>query len=606
MTDRVSSADTERRLIGALLLAGAPLDHVASFVSPADFVDPRHRHTFAALMCQHARGEPINFVTTFRELERTGSVAAAGGRHYLLELSQDVNTTAFVKHDASAVAEHAMVRRAAETASSIQRALEVEPPGHAALRLQAFGEEFLAMATPTQPNTAFPWFAPDRLPESSRDDDMVRDVLAPGELAALAGASQAGKTFLAIDLCVAVAGDRATFLGQRVQRHGPVLYFCAEGFKSMKKRIRAADPNGAAEKRLRLCPSVPMLLNEGSVKAALASAREIIRTELGGTKPWLLVLDTWGQSTAGANENDNGEMSAAVRGLQPFTREFGCAILLVHHARRNRQPGDSFLRGASSILAALDAALGVESLPHDGPGKLVLLTTEKQKDREPGSAWQIHLEPSGDTLRVGRVEPVQHVERELVEGQKDKARAWLRRDAILRILHGEKGGVAAAAIRKRLCAKELAGSSDAVARDLKKLREAGMVRLIGKAGAKSARYALTEKGVRAAERLASDGSDDEPDAPSSAAPPRPSFDAECPPCSSSAPAQEEAPRVPTPEPAPRASSACAEDGAHHPPQRLSPLESRECGGGAKHEPEHETVCAASVGSSTDSALGACE
>jgi hypothetical protein len=355
------------------------------------------------------------------------------------------------------------------------------------------------------------WYSPDELPERDPDDDIARDLLAPGELVCVAGASASGKSFLALDLCVAVAGNRDSFLAQRVQHHGSVLYMAGEGFSGLRARVKAADPEGHATARLRFASHVPTLRDPQSVKATLDAARKVIAEVMHGEVPLLLVIDTFAQATAGENENDNGAMGEAARAAQSFARELGCAVLLVHHAKKSRQAGDSFLRGAGSLLCALDAAWGIERVAGNEYARII--TCEKQKDRASDGAWRIEFEPvtvgKSQTLRIAKVEILSSAAKERMTLKKGSALRVLRRDAILEELLSHEKGISPRVLREKLLRRGLSLCDRTLRTQLDGLRAAQLVDYEG--AAKARRYRLTSRGsavvvktLREIDELASD------------------------------------------------------------------------------------------------------
>src|SRR5262245_1531092 len=69
---------------------------------------------------------------------------------------------------------------------------------------------------------------------------LVESLVPAASLFTLIGASGTRKTFLALHVCLCVAGGQSTCLGFSVVGHGPVLYVAAEGGGAFQYRALAA------------------------------------------------------------------------------------------------------------------------------------------------------------------------------------------------------------------------------------------------------------------------------------------------------------------------------------------------------------------------------
>lgn len=70
-------------------------------------------------------------------------------------------------------------------------------------------------------------------------DYLIDQLLPQQALAELIGDSESLKSFFAIHLGLVVATQRDDFFGQKVIKHGPVIYIAAEGAGSFQYRVRA-------------------------------------------------------------------------------------------------------------------------------------------------------------------------------------------------------------------------------------------------------------------------------------------------------------------------------------------------------------------------------
>lgn len=180
---------------------------------------------------------------------------------------------------------------------------------------------------------------------------LVRGVLPNEGLAALYGPSGSGKSFLALDLCAAVAGGEAEWFGKRVTRV-PVTYCALEGERGMGKRAEAwsAGKGASLPSGLRFVTQ-GIDLREASDIADLAAA-----VLAAGGRDGLMVVDTLNRAAPGADENASRDMGELIEACKALQRRIGGLVLLVHHTGKDGTKG---LRGHSSLYAALDAAIEV-------------------------------------------------------------------------------------------------------------------------------------------------------------------------------------------------------------------------------------------------------
>ena len=202
----------------------------------------------------------------------------------------------------------------------------------------------------------------------------VRGVLPARGLAAIAGPSASGKSFLAFDLAAAIAGGWRWF-GQRVEA-APVVYAALEGEAGYKLRAQAWETNHAQALphglRLMLDPFKLTEPQDVEDLAAVVPAGAVV------------IVDTLNRAAPDTDENssrDMGKVLDAAKRLQALT---GGLVVLVHHTGKDESKG---LRGHSSLFAALDAVVTVS---RDGDRREWKLG--KSKDGADGEAHTFKLQ----------------------------------------------------------------------------------------------------------------------------------------------------------------------------------------------------------------------
>ncbi|MYI06854.1 MAG: AAA family ATPase [Gemmatimonadetes bacterium] len=201
----------------------------------------------------------------------------------------------------------------------------------------------------------FPTRAPVELEDRPRQQQWLIDGLWGRQAVGIVGGEpKCGKSFLALDLAVAVAAGVPCLRRFAADEPGPVLLFAAEDAGHIvRARLQGiASAAGARFESLDIAViDVPALrLDHRADRQRLVETVERIR-------PRLVVLDPLVR-LHGVDENTVAEVAPILGFLRDIQRRFGAAVLLVHHARKSgaTRPGQA-LRGSSELHAWGDSNL---------------------------------------------------------------------------------------------------------------------------------------------------------------------------------------------------------------------------------------------------------
>jgi hypothetical protein len=218
---------------------------------------------------------------------------------------------------------------------------------------------------------------------------LVPGVLTEGSLAAIYGAPESGKSFLAVDISMAIAGG-IDWHGRQVERGG-VLYIAAEGAPGLGKRFRAWKLGRCAQGRRFDLHLMRDDLNLAAEKDGGARAfAQAVADELGPLR--LIVIDTLNQTAAGADENSAKDMGRYIASMKLLRNATGATVAVVHHSGKDLSKG---MRGSTALLGAMDTTVEVERATD---GRSIKVTVKKQKDAERESPMRFNLEKVGDSL----------------------------------------------------------------------------------------------------------------------------------------------------------------------------------------------------------------
>jgi len=309
--------------------------------------------------------------------DRSGALHAAGVSLYAAGLDDTVVFSLLVHN------EHAMAVALDHRGRDPDRALTylwrehcVKARAKAADRV-ASPDEFDVVSDDPAKLPRFDQVEADDFSEGAAPSWIIKTVLPQSELVVLFGESGSGKSFVALDLCMAVARG-APWRGHRTKQ-GRVVYIAAEGGGGFRKRLKAyAVHHGLSLK------GVPMGIIHATPNFLLRQdAVDVAKSVKAKGPTSLIVIDTLAQVTPGANENSSDDMGLALAHCRALHRATGATVVLIHHAGKDTTKG---ARGWSGLRAAADAEIEVVKSPG---GRLVRIT--KQKDGDDMGAWGFDL-----------------------------------------------------------------------------------------------------------------------------------------------------------------------------------------------------------------------
>lgn len=207
----------------------------------------------------------------------------------------------------------------------------------------------------TAPSALIPAIPLARLPkpDPNAPDWLVRDLWASRAVGCLGAAPKTGKTWLTLEMAVAVASGTRALGHLEVPRPGRVLVHCAQdGPDDIRHRVAGlCSARNLDFDKLDLCwldaPNIAL--------DDLGWQTRLLRT-VQHNRPVLVVLDPFVRMFHG-DENSAADVSRTLSFLRALQRDHGTAVLLVHHVRKGGDVGGAALRGSGDLHAWGDSNL---------------------------------------------------------------------------------------------------------------------------------------------------------------------------------------------------------------------------------------------------------
>ena len=201
----------------------------------------------------------------------------------------------------------------------------------------------------------------------------LKGVLPHEGLAALYGPSASGKSFLAVDLSVALT-EGNTWFGIRTSQ-SEVIYVALEGESGFKNRVAAWE----LENQRQLPQSMRMVMQPFQITNP-TDVNELVATVPHGS---VVIIDTLNRAAPTSDENSSKEMGEILQACKWLQMKIGGLVVLVHHTGKDTTKG---ARGHSSFFAALDGAIEVEKSNEKRSWSIA-----KAKDGQDGKSFPFKL-----------------------------------------------------------------------------------------------------------------------------------------------------------------------------------------------------------------------
>jgi len=201
---------------------------------------------------------------------------------------------------------------------------------------------------------------------------LVKGLIPSKGLGAIYGAPRSGKTFLLLDLAMAIATG-ADWFGRKTLKT-PIVYFGLE-WQGLGDRLQAwqVGKETTIPDNFKMVEVAPFDLNhDGDVDGLAQTVKDFAP---GGA---VTIIDTMARATAGTDENSAKDMGLIIRAADRLATLTNGIVLLVHHTGKTEANG---LRGSSALLGALDSAVKVTG-SKDTPRKFEIDKNKHGRDGE--------------------------------------------------------------------------------------------------------------------------------------------------------------------------------------------------------------------------------
>ena len=296
---------------------------------------------------------------------------------------------------------------------------------------------------------------------------LIKGLLDEGAFSVVYGPSNAGKTFVALDLAYHVA--LGLDWGGMKTRKAAVLYLAAEGGGGIKKRIAALRQRAGSE----VSPdfylstaSVDLRTPAGDTEAVIATAQSI-------GPVGLIIVDTLSRALAGGDE-DTKDLGAFVINADKIRRATGAHVLVIHHSGKDASKG---ARGGTVLRGAIDTEINID-------GGRIKITKQRDLEFAEDISFEIHgvpigLDPEGDLVTSATIR-LQKPERKQLSPPTAKELEILA--TVTTLLSDAETGttVTAGEVAKRHAAEGSKLSADAARKHLDSLVRKGQLHTTGR------------------------------------------------------------------------------------------------------------------------------
>ncbi len=396
-------------MLGAMLLDADAIVRTVELLDETMFYREAHRRIFRAMLALHTVGAVLDPLTLANELERQGSLAAAGGKDYIGTLLDVVPTAANVEYHVRIVKEKALRRRLIEVATGL--VTEAHESASDASDLIDLAEHRIFQVSQQRGSEGFTrikellWPAMERIeqlreggpltgvPSGFADLDKITLGFQPSDLIIVAGRPSMGKTAFVLNVAQYAAVESniptAIFSLEMSKESLIMRMLASEGFIDAQRlrsgKLNSQDHSNLA-KAAALLGQAPIWIDDtpGLTLLEIRSRARRLKSQVGIK---MVVVDYLQliQGPAGS-ENRQQEISFISRSLKILAKELSVPVLALsqlsrapeQRAAEHKRPQLSDLRESGAIEQDADVVMflyrpEMYDRPVDDTGKAVTM-----------------------------------------------------------------------------------------------------------------------------------------------------------------------------------------------------------------------------------------
>lgn len=235
--------------------------------------------------------------------------------------------------------------------------------------------------------------------------ELVKRLLPIDGIVFIGGQSGAGKTFVMIDLAIALAsphidGRRPKFFDFAIRERVGVVILAAEGAGTLAHRIEVARRHRGIQGMLPLAyvRDVPNLSDPVTLDPFLEKFPTIethFRDNF-GVRLGVIFIDTVAAAFQMEDENNNSEAARSIEVMRAIGNRTKSLVMPIHHYGKSADTG---LRGASAFKAGADVVISVLAERNEITGRCgnrsVALSKSRNRDEGPLSTFQLEFTALG-------------------------------------------------------------------------------------------------------------------------------------------------------------------------------------------------------------------
>ena len=390
--DRVPphNLDAEQAVLGSMFLSQEAVEGATTALLAEDFYRPAHARIFSAMLDLYARSIPVDHLSVADRLESWGDLEAAGGKPYLLDVTEIVPTAANWKRYSDIVKRMSMLRQLIGAGTEIV-ALGFDAPDDAA-QIVEDAERIIFQVTNKRVTSNFKHINDllkvsfknleelaekkehvTGVPTGFKELDKLLAGLHPGDLVVLAARPAVGKTAFSLNIGVNAAKAGASVAIFSLEMSAEQLVqrvLCSEARINLQDvrtgYLKDSDwysISNAADKLSRLDFNV-----DDTPSISILEIRAKARRQMRDKPKGLIIVDYLQlmQPQGRRSENRQTEIAEISRGLKILAKELGVPVIALSQLSRaveqraGKRPMLSDLRESGAIEQDADVVMFID------------------------------------------------------------------------------------------------------------------------------------------------------------------------------------------------------------------------------------------------------